>query len=133
MADNSFSDLEMGEDVTVITAGSFQLVDLARDVIYPPLREVTAPLTNFVLDQLRNGNLRLVGSEGAPEAEGDAIKGEDELKARLQANSQTIEQGVPDPREPSDDASNTDDQNSATGNEALTTSTTGRRGRNRSE
>lgn len=133
MADNSFSDLAPGEDVTVITAGSFQLVDIARDIIFPPLREVTAPLSPFLLDQLRNGNLRLVGSEGAPEATGgDPINGEDELKNRL-ATSQSLEKGVPLPSDPAPmppvDEPISEAENPATDNEALTSSTTPRRGR----
>lgn len=150
MADQSFSDLEAGEDVTVITAGSFQLVDLARDIRIPPLREVTLPLTPFVLDALRNGNLRLVGSEGAPEAiGGDPITDVEELSKPILAGrvGGGLEQGVPAPRAPSDEVPTDKPENetpaavptgdegsdSSTGNEALRSSDAPRRGRNRSE
>jgi hypothetical protein len=77
MDQNKLSELEPGEDVTVITLGEYQLVDVASGLKIPPLTEVTLPLSNFVMNHLRLGTLVLSDDEAAPEALGEAKTAED--------------------------------------------------------
>lgn len=80
MDTKKLNELKMGDEVTVITKGDYQLVDVANGVLYPPKTEVTVPLSGFVMDQLIVGNLTLAGEDDAPKAERDAIKSLDEAR-----------------------------------------------------
>jgi hypothetical protein len=125
MADTKrINEIEAGEDVTVITRGQYQLVDVAAGIKIPPLREVTLPKSPFVEMQLLNGNLLLADEQGAPKAEGDALKAEDLTYDRSDmpaSEGQVAERASRDGKEPVTDANPAaDDQNSSTGNEALT-------------
>lgn len=75
-------ELKSGEEVTVITKGAYQLVDVAMGLRIPALTEVTMPLTPFVMDHLVLGNLTIVGEPDAPTAlEGnEPINGVDGLR-----------------------------------------------------
>lgn len=108
-------ELEPGEEVTVITTGNFQLVDVASSIKFPPLTEVTTPLTPFVENQLRQGNLTLTSEDDAPKAKGKAANAEDlnyEAEATLTRSSRE------------DRVESRKSQNSSTGNEALTSTST---------
>lgn len=65
-------ELKRGEEVTVITKGQYQLVDVASTIKFPPKTEVKTPLTPFVENQLRLGNLTLAGENDAPKATGES-------------------------------------------------------------
>lgn len=82
MDEKKLQELKAGEDITVITKGDYQLIDVAAGVRIPSLTEVTLPLTPFVMDQLVLGNLTVVGEDDAPEAaEGNKpISGLDNLR-----------------------------------------------------
>jgi len=82
MDQKKLQELESGQEVTLITKGDYQLVDVALGIRIPPLTEVTMPLTPFVMDHLVLGNLTLVGEDDAPKAaEGSKpLNGLDALK-----------------------------------------------------
>lgn len=102
--------LELGEEVTVITKGQYQIVDVANDIKIPPLTECTVKLTPFIENSLRQGTLTLTSEDEAPKASGKS-KNEDELK--YTGNNDTE---VPLRVAGGEEAP----QNSSTGNEALT-------------
>jgi hypothetical protein len=112
-----YEDLEMGSDVTVITKGQYQLVDVAGGIKIPPLTEVTLPLSNFVMNELVKGSLALAGKDGAPKAENDSISDVEELKYLDKATQSAEVEKQLAPRAAKGDE---DSQNSSTGNEALT-------------
>jgi hypothetical protein len=80
MDDKKLNELKMGEDVTVITKGDYQLIDVANGIRIPPKTECTLPLSGFVMDQLVMGNLTVAGEDDAPEATGEKLEGVDALR-----------------------------------------------------
>lgn len=111
--------LKPGEDVTVITSGEFQLVDVAGGRKYPPLTECTGPATQFVFNQLRLGNLVFAGDKGAPEAKGKALSG-DELFYNATGLSEPKPEAAAPKSEGRKGKSTPKGDNSSTGNEAFT-------------
>jgi hypothetical protein len=77
MDNKKLQELKAGDEVTVITLGDYQLIDVAAGIKIPPRTEVTLPLNGFIMDQLVLGNLVLSDDENAPEATGEALKAED--------------------------------------------------------
>lgn len=132
MADlETLRNLEAGEEVTVITKGQYQIVDVAGGLRFPPLTECTTLLTPFVMNALFTGQLMLTSDEGAPKAEGEKSLSGDDLKyndgsmpaaEKQLAPRMSKEDAEKTPAAEEQEAATADAQNSSTGNEALTTS-----------
>ena len=103
--------LELGSEVTVVTKGQYQIVDVSNEIKIPPLTECTVKLTPFIENQLRMGTLALAGDEDAPKTKNKSLK-EDDLEYR----SAALDTEVPLRVEGGEEAPD----NSSTGNEALT-------------
>jgi hypothetical protein len=106
-------ELEMGQDVKVITTGDFQLIDVANGLLFPPRTECDCKLTTFVMDQLELGNLTLAGEDDAPKAK--KSKSEDDLRYDEASRAEKDEDKGAEKQKA--------ESNSSTGNEAMTSET----------
>lgn len=71
MENQNPEEVQVGDNVSVIPAGEFQLFDPNNGILYQAGQVTEGPMTRFVEEQIALGNLVLTSDENAPKANED--------------------------------------------------------------